>query len=223
MTEFQHAARQQTSLLSPLESRALRWLATHMPLWINSDHLTAVGFLSMVAAGFAYWYSATDRVTGLALVGVFLVLNWFGDSLDGTVARHRNLQRPRYGFYVDHILDSIGSVFLLGGLGLSGLMSPAVAVALLVTYLLLSAEAFLTTYTIGRFQINAGAFSPTELRVLLIIGNACIFWRPEVNLFGAQYRLFDVGGVCGAIAMAVILLYFTVKHTVQLYREETKW
>ncbi len=223
MSEFQHAARQQTSLLSPLERRALAWLAAHMPAWINSDHLTAIGFLGMVAAGFAYWYSAFDRITGLALVVVFLILNWFGDSLDGTVARYRDLQRPRYGFYLDHILDCIGSVFLIGGLGLSGLMSPAIAAALLIAYLLLSIEAFLTTYTIGKFQINAGAFSPTELRVLLIIGNGFVLWRPMVDLFGRQYKLYDVGGVCGAVGMVAILLYFTVKHTAQLYREETKW
>lgn len=223
MSEFQHAARQQTSLLAPLEKKALLWLAANMPPWINSDHLTALGFLSMVAAGFAYWYSAFDRPAGLALVVFFLILNWFGDSLDGTVARQRNLQRPRYGFYIDHILDSIGSVFLIGGLGLSGLMSPAIAAALLIAYLLLSIEAFLTTYCIGKFQINAGAFSPTELRVLLIIGNACIFWRPMVDLFGRQYKLYDVGGVCGTVGMLAILLYFTVTHTVQLYREETKW
>jgi phosphatidylglycerophosphate synthase len=223
MSEFQHATRQQTSLLSPLEKKALLWLAANMPPWINSDHLTALGFLSMAAAGFAYWYSAVDRVTGLLLVGVFLLLNWFGDSLDGTVARQRNLQRPRYGFYIDHILDSIGAVFLIGGLGLSGLMSPPIAAALLIAYLLLSIEAFLTTYTIGKFQINAGAFSPTELRVLLIIGNACIFWRPMVDIFGRQYKLYDVGGACGTIGMLAVLLYFTVTHTVQLYREETKW
>ena len=139
------------------------------------------------------------------------------------IARHRNLERPRYGFYIDHILDSIGSVFLIGGLGLSGLMSPPIAAALLIAYLLLSIEAFLTTYTLGKFQINAGAFSPTELRVLLITGNACIFWRPMVDIFGRQYKLYDVGGVCGAIGMVVILLYFTIKHTVQLYRVETTW
>lgn len=223
MSEFQHAARQQTSLLSPLEQKALRWLAAHMPAWINSDHLTAIGFLSMVAAGFAYWYTAIDRTVGLLLVVVFLFLNWFGDSLDGTVARYRNLQRPRYGFYLDHILDCIGSVFLIGGLGLSGIMSPPIAAALLIAYLLLSIEAFLTTYTIGKFQINAGAFSPTELRVLLIIGNACLFWRPDVDIFGSQYKLFDVGGLCGAVGMVGVLLYFTVKHTIQLYREETMW
>lgn len=102
-------------------------------------------------------------------------------------------------------------------------MSPAIAAALLIAYLLLSVEAFLTTYTIGKFQINAEAFSPTELRVLLIIGNACLFWRPIVDMFGRQYKLFDVGGVCAIIGMVSILLYFTVKHTTQLYREETKW
>jgi phosphatidylglycerophosphate synthase len=223
MSDFKQAAREHTSLTASAEKRLLIWIAGRLPHWINSDHLTALGFLSMAGAGLSYWYSAIDRVPGLSLVAVFLVLNWFGDSLDGTVARVRNLQRPRYGFYLDHVLDSIGSAFLITGIGLSDMMSMPVAMALLVVYLLVSIETFLATYALGKFQMSAGFFGPTELRVLLLIGNAFYFWRPVVELFGGQYKLFDVGGLCGAAGLVFILVNSTARHAAALYREETKW
>lgn len=223
MTEFHHAAREHFSITAAAEKRLLIWIARRLPRFVNSDHLTALGFLSMVGAGLSYWYAAVDKAVGLSLVAVFLVLNWFGDSLDGTLARVRDLQRPRYGFYLDHVLDSIGSVFLLAGLGLSGIMSVPIAMALLVAYLLVSIETFLATYALGKFRMSAGLFGPTELRILLLIGNAFLFYRPEVNLFGARYKLFDVGGLCGAAGMVFILVRSTVRHAAALYREETKW
>jgi len=223
MNEFHHATREHSSLTAAVEKRLLIWIARRLPRAVNSDHLTALGFLSMIGAGLSYWYAAVDKALGLSLVAVFLVLNWFGDSLDGTLARVRNLQRPRYGFYLDHVLDSVGSVFLLAGLGLSGIMSMPVAMALLIAYLLVSIETFLATYALGKFRMSAGFFGPTELRILLLIGNAFLFYRPEVNLFGARYRLFDVGGLCGAAGMVFILIRSTVRHAAALYREETKW
>lgn len=117
---------------------------------MNSDHLTALGFLSLPAVGLSYWYARQSKI-GLALAILFFVLNWFGDSLDGTLARVRDRQRPRYGFYLDHVLDSFGSVFVFGGLALSGYMSERIAMGLLVAYLLLSIEVYLTTHTIGKF------------------------------------------------------------------------
>lgn len=223
MSEFHHATREHFSLTAAAEKRLLIWIARRLPRFVNSDHLTAIGFLSMIGAGLSYWYASVDKAVGLSLVAVFLVLNWFGDSLDGTLARVRNLQRPRYGFYLDHVLDSIGSVFLLAGLGLSGIMSMPIAMALLIAYLLVSIETFLATYALGKFRMSAGLFGPTELRILLLIGNAFLFYRPEVNLFGARYRLFDVGGLCGAAGMVFILIRSTVRHAAALYREETKW
>ncbi len=223
MSEFQHAAREHTSITASAEKRLLIWIAQRLPPWINSDHLTALGFLSMLGAGLSYWYSAVDKVAGLSLAAVFLVLNWFGDSLDGTVARVRNVQRPRYGFYLDHVLDSIGSAFLITGLGLSDIMSMPIAMALLVTYLLVSIETFLATYALGKFEMSAGFFGPTELRILLLTGNAFLFYRPVVNLFGGQYKLFDAGGLCGAAGLVFILIQSTARHAATLYREETKW
>ena len=218
---FQEAGRAQVSFLAPFEKRCLIWLAHRTPAAINSDHLTALGLIALLGAGLSYWYSRWDRL-GLLLVIVFLALNWLGDSLDGTLARVRNRQRPRYGFYVDHVVDAFGTFFLLGGLGLSGYMSAGVAAGLLVAYFMLSIEVYLATYTIGTFHLSFWKFSPTELRILLAIGNLALFFRPTVQLifFGGAYRLFDVGGIVGIAGMAAMLVAAVVRHTVQLYRAE---
>jgi len=183
-----------------------------MPAWVSSDHLTALGFLSLLAVGLAYWYSRYSR-SGLILAILFLVLNWFGDSLDGTLARVRNQQRPRYGFYIDHILDACGSIFLFAGLALSGYISERIAAGILIAYLLLSIEAYLATYTVGIFHLSFAAFGPTELRLLLIAGNIAL-------LTGKHYPLFDVGGAVGIAGMSVALIWSIVKHTRFLYRAE---
>lgn len=219
-TAFRDAARAQESFLAPYEKRALIAIARRLPPWINSDHLTALGFAAMILAGLCYWAARSDR-RALGLVVVLLILNWFGDSLDGTLARVRNRLRPRYGFYVDHITDAFGTLFLLGGLALSGYMSHGVAAALLVVYFLLSIEVYLATYTIGTFHLSFWKFSPTELRLLLMIGNIVLFFKPVVRLFGREYLLFDVGGVIGLAGMSLMLVTAAVKHTRALYRAET--
>src|SRR5262249_50193486 len=145
------------------------------------------------------------------------VLNWLGDSLDGTLARVRNNQRPRYGFYVDHILDSIGSVALMAGLGLSGYMSPPVATGLLVLFLLLSIQSYLATYALGEFHMSFFRFGPTELRGLHAFGNLALFRWPYV-LHG--HHLFDVGGGFGIAAMSAMFVFFTAKNIRRLYGEE---
>lgn len=191
-----------------------------MPGWVNSDHLTVLGFLSLIAVGLSYWYARYSQA-GLLLVIVFFFTNWFGDSLDGTLARVRNRQRPRYGFYVDHVLDACGSLFVFAGLALSGYMSERIAVGLLVVYFLLSIEVYLATYTVGTFHLSVGAFSPTELRLLLIAGNIALFFHPVATIAGRQFLLFDVGGAIGIAGMAIALLWAIVKHTLYLYRTET--
>jgi archaetidylinositol phosphate synthase len=216
---FREAERAQVSMLAPLEKRCLIWLAQRTPRWINSDHLTALGLAGMLGAGLSYWYARWSRL-GLLLVIVCLAVNWLGDSLDGTLARVRNRQRPRYGFYVDHVCDALGTFFLLAGLGLSGYMSERIATGLLIVYFLLTIEVYLATYTIGTFHLSFWKFSPTELRILLMIGNVALLFRPVVPLFGTRYRLFDVGGMVGIVAMTLTLLVAVVKHTGILYRAE---
>jgi len=217
---FQDAERAQLSLLAPVEQKALLWLAGHMPAAVTSDQLTAIGFVSLAGAGLSYWY-ASRNPAGLLMVIAFLAANWFGDSLDGTLARVRQKQRPRYGFYVDHVVDMFGTLFLMAGLGASGYMSPVVAACLIIVYFMLSIEVYLTTYTIGRFHLSFFKFSPTELRILLCVGNLVLYaGHTKVQILGRMYHLFDVGGAVGIAGMTFMLLTAVVRHTVHLYRLE---
>jgi phosphatidylglycerophosphate synthase len=216
-TEFKDARRDLRGLTTKLEKRVLLWLAARMPAWVNSDHLTALGLLAMLGAGAAYWMGGHD-VRWLHAVNALLVLNWFGDSLDGTLARFRDRCRPRYGFYVDHMVDMFGALFLLGGLALSGYMSAPVAGALLLAYYLLSINVYLATYTLGVFQISFGGLGGTELRLMLMAGNALLAQAPHVRLLGHQ--VFDVAGALAAGAMLVTLVVATVRNTRALYRLE---
>jgi archaetidylinositol phosphate synthase len=217
---FRDADRKQVSMLARVEKRTLIWLAERLPAWVNSDHLTVLGFLSMTAAGLGNWAAGYDKRVLLAVIAA-LAVNWFGDSLDGTVARVRNRLRPRYGFYVDHITDAIGTSFLMGGLALSGYMEPFIALGLLIVYLLLSIEVYLTTYTIGAFHLSFWSFGPTELRLLLCIGNLALYFHgPIGRLAGYEFRIFDLGGAIGIAGMAAMLVWSTMRHTRQLYDAE---
>jgi phosphatidylglycerophosphate synthase len=215
--EFRPGVRLQHSMSSGLERRLLIWMAERLPVWINSDHLTALGFIAQLLTGASYALARADKfwlLVGIASLG----LNWFGDSMDGTQARVRQQQRPRYGFYVDHMLDSIGAVALMGGLALSGYMAPIVAIALLILFLLLSIQSYLATHTLGEFRMSFWSFGPTELRLLLAAGNLALLRWPMV--LGRRFRLFDIGGVVGVAGMTAMLLFFTARNTLRLYQQE---
>ena len=214
---FQQATRVHGSLLAAAEKRVLLWIAERMPAWVNSDHLPVIGFAAQIATGICYALAAWDRRLLLAAI-VCLAVNWFGDSLDGTLARVRRQQRPRYGFYVDHIIDSIGAAAMMGGLAFSGYMHPVIAIGLLIAFLLLSIQSYLATYTLGEFHNSLWHFGPTELRVLLIAGNLAAFRWPWV--IRGRFRLFDIGGAVGLAVMLLMLVAACVKNTLRLYREE---
>src|SRR5580700_472540 len=218
-SDFRDSEREHRSILSVVEKRALLFIAQRLPAWVNSDHLTILGFVSLIGVGASYWY-ARRSAAGLLWVIFFFILNWFGDSLDGTLARVRKRQRPRYGFYVDHVLDACGSVFVFGGLALSGYMSERIAVGLLVAYFLLSIEVYLATYTVGKFHLSFAMFSPTELRLLLIAGNLALLVHPYAIIAGKPYLLFDVGGAIGIVGICVATLWSIARHTCYLYRAE---
>jgi phosphatidylglycerophosphate synthase len=218
-TPFKDANRILVSVLAPAEKKTLQFLAARMPSRINSDHLTVLALLAMLGAGLSYWYARVSPI-GLVMVGVCLALNWFGDSLDGTLARYRRHQRPRYGYYVDHVVDAFGALFLLGGLGLSGFMSPIVAMGLLVAYLMLAAEIYLAAHVLGEFKITYFQMGPTELRILLAIGTLWLLVRPTVVLAGHTFLLFDVGGVIAIAGMFITLIVTAVAHTRTLYLAE---
>ena len=216
---FIPATRLQQSFVAAAEKRTLIWLAQRTPGWINSDHLTILGFAAQCLAGVCYALARWNRST-LLLGIVFLALNWLGDSLDGTLARVRNCQRPRYGFYVDHVADTFAAIFLMGGLALSGYVHPAIAFGLLIAFLMLSIEAYLATYTLGQFQLSYWKFSPTEIRLLLAAGNLVLLRSPTAKVLGTPFRLLDVGGVIGIVGMALMLVVSAIRHTGTLYREE---
>ena len=216
--------RQHNSILATAEKRALIWMAERLPRWINSDHLSALGLISMAGAGLAFWLAASNPVAGASLVVVCLVLNWFGDSLDGTVARVRNQQRPRYGYYVDHVIDLAGTAMLFAGLAASGYMTPAIAVLVVAAYYLVSAETFLATHSRGVFKMAFLGVGPTELRVLLAAGALALINTPMVAPFGIEpVRLWDVGGVIGSTGMIAAFISSSVRNGKALYAEETRW
>jgi archaetidylinositol phosphate synthase len=217
--EFTNAARVQEALTAGVERKILYWIAGRLPATVNSDHLTILGFLAQFLAGVSYAVARWNR-WGLVLATFFIALNWFGDSLDGTLARWRNQQRPRYGFYIDHMIDTFGAAFLMTGLAVSGYLHWYVAIAMLFGFLVLSIEVYLATYTLGTFQLSYGVLGPTEIRILLAIGNMVLLYKPMVHAFGSPYRLFDVGGVIATAGMVIITLISAIRHTVALYRME---
>ena len=216
---FQDADREQTSVLAPVERTILRGLARRMPSWINSDHLSVLGLAAMLMAGVCYAASRQNPLM-LHVVNLCIFLNWFGDSLDGTLARYRDRQRPRYGFYVDHIIDTFGAMFLIFGLAISGFMSERVAAAMLVVFFMLAINSYLTAYALGVFKISHWKMGPTELRLLLCIGNLYLIHSSHTHILGRRLLLYDVGGVVSIIGMAAMLVFSSIKTTHKLYNLE---
>ena len=215
-------SRENHGLLAALEKRTLVWIARRLPLAINSDHLSALGLAAMFSAGVSF---ALFQVTPWGAAGVIISLaaNWFGDSLDGTVARVRNQQRPRYGYYVDHVIDLAGAVFLLTGLACSGLMHPMIAAMVLCGYLLVSAETYLSTHARRIFRLDAFGMGPTELRIVLAIGAVRAAYDPMASL-GAlgSMRLFDIGGVVAAAGMGGVFAVSAIRNARALSQEEPR-
>jgi archaetidylinositol phosphate synthase len=211
--------RVQDSWVAAGERRALLWLAQRAPRCVSPDHLTLLGLIAQLGAGCFYLLARWNQ---FALVAVTLCLaaNWLGDSLDGTLARVRQRLRPRYGFYVDHMVDTFGALGLMGGLAFSGYMSPWIAVGLLVAFLVLSVQSYLATQAFGEFRLSFWRFGPTELRILLAVGNLALLWKPRVHFLGESRNLFDLGGVIGLAGMALIVVTVSLQNTVRLYREE---
>ncbi len=218
-SSFKPARRINHSLTASVERRALRWMAERAPRWLSSDQLTLLGLAAQVGAGISYGVCRYNR-SALWLVMLCIGMNWFGDSMDGTLARFRGQQRPRFGFYADHVVDLLGAIALMCGLGLSGLVHWQIALAMLIAFLLLSSESYLATYTVGSFEMSQGVFGPTEIRLLLIIGNLALLRSPFCTVLGQRLLLFDVGGAIASAGMFLIAIMLILQHSAQLYREE---
>jgi archaetidylinositol phosphate synthase len=212
--------RDHRSLLAAAEKRLLVAIARRLPAWIGSDHLSVLGLVGIILTGASFALMAVTPLAAYA-VPVMLVVNWFGDSLDGTLARVREQQRPRYGYYVDHVIDIAGTAVLMAGLACSTIMSPLLALALLCAYLLLCAESYLGANASGVFRMSFLGFGPTELRLVLIAGALKVAVSPNVTapLLGSV-RLFDLGGVIALIGLTGAFLASAIRMTMLLYAAE---
>lgn len=214
--------REYGGFLAAPEKRALLWLAQKTPRWIHSDHLTLLGLISMLAAGAGFWAASRNKFA-LILVVVALAANWLGDSLDGTLARVRNCQRPRYGYYVDHVIDLFGTAALLGGLAFSGYMNHTLAVMLLAAFALVEAEVFLATHVQHVFRLSCFCVGPTELRLILAAGTLYLLHNPWIRLGGkGPFLLFDVGGIVAIAGLFAAFVYSAIRNTRLLYRAEPR-
>ncbi len=206
MKEIDSHERINDILLGPLERPALKWLAAHTPSWINPDILTGIGALGAVIILIGYGLSNYSRYF-LWLASLGFVINWYGDSLDGTLARFRHIQRPKYGFFVDHTVDSFNEALIFIGLGLSPYVRIEIALITLVGYLLVSILVFVRTCVLGVFKISYGKLGPTEVRVIGILTNTLVFLggNPVYRLAFVSISLFDL--VLSVIAVLLFGIY----------------
>jgi phosphatidylglycerophosphate synthase len=211
--------RDNRSLLAAAEKRLLVGIARNLPASITSDQLSALALVSMFGAAAAFAFISLSSWFAVLFI-LLLFLNWFGDSLDGTVARVRNQQRPRYGFYVDHVIDLAGTAALLNGMALSDAMTPSIGFALLAVYFMMAAETFLATHSLGVFRMSFVGFGPTELRILLAAGAIKVASSPTAELMGHQFRLLDLGGLIAIAGLSAAFVVSAVRTGVVLYRAE---
>ncbi len=220
-TAYVPAIRVHTSVLAAAEKRLLVRMASRMPARINSDHLTALGWAGMLGVAACFWQGAHHPLLLVAVLPL-LGLNWYGDSLDGTLARVRHEERPRYGYYVDHVLDSIGFLALVLGLIFGGWMSPVAGLSFLAAYYLLVVEIAFATHSRGTFTMSFWGVGPTEMRILLAAGALALLRSAYVAPFGYPVLLFDLGGWIAAAGLLVTFVVSAVRNGVALYREEPR-
>lgn len=211
--------REHRTVLAAAEKRLLIAIARRLPTFINSDHLSALALTSMIGAAVAFAFIEHSRLAAAGFVAC-LALNWFGDSLDGTLARVRHQQRPNYGYYVDHVIDLAGTAALLIGMAASGLMTATIAFALLAVYFMVAAETFLGTHALGVFRMSFAGVGPTELRFLLAAGAIKVSIDPVVNVSGMDVLLLDVGGLVAIIGLLFAFVVSAIRNGRTLYRKE---
>ena len=201
------APREKTFLLARPEARVLEWIARRLPRWVMPDHMTALGVLAALGIAAAYLLSNQDPVWLWAASGL-LVVHWLGDSLDGTLARVRRSERPRYGYYLDHLVDAIATAVIGIGLGLSPYMLLATGLVLVIAYLVLSINTYLETHALGVFSLGYGRLGPTEARVGLIAVNSALALGVAPAVAGLSVLDVAVLAVAGAMIVALVVRAF---------------
>ncbi len=210
----ENAERIQTSLLNRLEKKALVWFAERQPRWVTSDTLTFFGVAAAVLYAIFCWM-ARYNVNYLWASSFCLVLNWYGDSLDGTLARIRNTQRPKYGFFIDHSLDALTTCLFCLGLGLSPLMYLSISLFIMGGYLCMSIYTYISTIVLGKFRLTYASLGPTEMRLVIIAVFIFYMYFPmnehTVEVFGEPWTIYDGIGALVAIALFVIYIVSLIK------------
>lgn len=198
----------QTSILNKAEKKALVWLAGKQPAWMNSDIMTGIGVFGAVIYMIG-GYLSNLNLNYLWLASFGLVLHWYGDSLDGTLARVRHTERPAFGFFIDHTLDAVTTSMIFIGAGLSPIFRMDVALLALAGYLCLSVYTYILTILKGEFRLTYGYMGPTEFRLLLILLNIIYLYSPlqtlRFQISGLQLNVFDIA--CGIIALLLFVVY----------------
>ncbi len=204
------APRKMTFLTAEPERRLLRAIAERIPAPIHSNHLTGLGVVGSIGVGVSYALSSYSPMWLLA-ASVFLVVNWFGDSLDGTLARVRKVERPKYGYYLDHVVDAFNTVVVGGGIGLSPYVSLELALVLVIIYLMLSINVYIETEVYGSFKMGYGVFGPTEVRILMVLGNAALLAGvvlSDLTASGVQrYANWIVAGIASVMVLILVIRF----------------
>ena len=215
------ATREPSFLLAKPEKRLLTWIAARLPRWILPDDMTALGVLAALGVAVAYQLS-NESLDWLWVASGLLVLQWLGDSLDGTLARVRKIERPTYGYYLDHLVDAIATAAIGIGLGLSPFMLLSIGTLIVVAYLILSINVYLESYAFGRFSIGYGLIGPTEIRLILIALNTVVALGAGLDFVIADLELtvFDVIGLAIAATMIALLLGRAARNLRELARNE---
>jgi archaetidylinositol phosphate synthase len=208
-------------LLGPLERPALAWLASHTPAWMTPDVMTAIGVLGSVVIFAGYGLSHVDPAF-LWLASLGFVINWYGDSMDGTLARHRHIERPVYGFFVDHTIDGLSQTLIFIGLGLSPYVRIEYAFLALTGYLLMSILAYVSAVATGIFRLSYGRLGPTEVRMIAILSNSLVFsvGNPALNMMSIRLTVYDLIVLCVAGLLFGIFISSTLRQARALREAE---
>jgi phosphatidylglycerophosphate synthase len=220
MEDINQHKRVNDMLLGPLERPALKWMAASAPAWVTPDILTGLGVVGSLMCFFGYWLSG-QNVWWLLFVNLGFFVNWVGDSLDGTLARYRKIERPKFGFYIDHTVDAVTEFLTIIGIGMSPFMRLDIAAFAMIGYLLMSVHVYVRTAVDGIFKISYGTIGPTEMRVIIMLVNTAILLAEGWFLTPLQWGLlpFDLIGIALAAALGMVFLITSMQHAVRLARE----
>ena len=212
-----------TAITGKAEEKAKEWICPRIPQWINPDHLTVLGYIGMIITGLGFVFGFINRWY-ILLIPFGLFVNWFGDSFDGSIARYRNKGRPKYGYYIDKIVDAVAVITLSLGIGLSGFFKIEIALLFASIYLALMSHVDLVTHVQGQNRNAFGLFGPTEIRIVGALFSIYMFFSKVYyfDIYGYTVTQYDIALFVLSVVMAIILLISIFKKGIELHKIDTK-